>query len=152
MYEKILVPIDGSDTAALGLREAIKLARCHGARIRLVHVVDELPAVTPPEAAAAAGIIMDQLRSDGESILKDAAAAVRDAGLPVDSKLIEEMGGQAGAHIVQEAQAWPADLIVCGTHGRSGIRRAVMGSAAEYVVRRGPVPVLLVPSGASVAA
>ena len=144
MYEKILVPIDGSDTAALGLREAIKLARCHGARIRLVHVVDELPAVTPPEAAAAAGIIMDQLRSDGESILKAAAAAVRDAGLPVDSKLIEEMGGQAGAHIVQEAQAWPADLIVCGTHGRSGFFRFFLGSVASRVISTAPCPVLTV--------
>jgi nucleotide-binding universal stress UspA family protein len=143
VYEKILVPTDGSATAILGLREAIKLARCHGARIRLVHVVDE--------AAAAAGIVMDRLRSGGESILKDAVAAVRDAGLPVDSKLLEAMGGQAGAHIVQEAQAWSADLIVCGTHGRRGIRRAVMGSGAEYVVRHSAVPVLLVPSCAPAA-
>lgn len=48
---------------------------------------------------------MDQLRNGGESILKDATAAVRDAGLSVDSKLIEKLGGQAGADIVQEAHA-----------------------------------------------
>ena len=45
---------------------------------------------------------------------------------------------------MKEAQAWPADVIVCGTHGRRGIRRIVMGSDAEYIVRHSPVPVLLV--------
>jgi nucleotide-binding universal stress UspA family protein len=54
----------------------------------------------------------------------------------VDSKLPEEMGGQAGVYILREAEAWSADLIVCGMHGRRGIRRVVMGSDTEYVVRR----------------
>jgi nucleotide-binding universal stress UspA family protein len=132
----------------LGLREAIKLARSVGGRIRLIHIVNELSAVSPPVGAAGTDIVIDQLRAGGESILKDAAAAARDAGVPVDSKLIEALGGLAGTHIVQEAQTWPADLVVCGTHGRRGIRRVVMGSDAEYIVRRSCVPVLLVPSNA----
>jgi len=146
MYEKILVPIDGSETAALGLREAIKLAKAQGARIRLIHVLDVLPAASPPVGAAGAELVIAQLRSGGHTILKDAEATARQAGLQVDSKLLEEIGGQAGEHIVGEAASWPADLIVCGTHGRRGIRRMVMGSDAEYVVRRSAVPVLLVPS------
>lgn len=151
MYQKILVPIDGSDTARLGLREDIKLAKSSGARIRLICTVDELPAVSPP-AEAASDAVLAQLRSAGESILQEGATAVRDAGVQVDSKLVEAMGGEAGAHIVQESQAWHPDLIVCGTHGRRGIRRAVMGSAAEYVLRRSAIPVLLVPSGMRAAA
>jgi len=146
MYEKIVVPIDGSDTAALGLAEAIKLAKDRAGRIRLIHVLDVLPALSPPVGAAGADVVIAQMRAGGESILKDAETTTRNAGVQVESKLIEETGGQAGEHILQEATSWPADLIVCGTHGRRGIRRLVLGSDAEYIVRRSPVPVLLVPS------
>ena len=59
-------------------------------------------------------------------------------------KLVETPAGSVGTMIVEQAQEWPADLIVLGTHGRRGIRRLVMGSDAEYVVRTTPVPVLLV--------
>jgi nucleotide-binding universal stress UspA family protein len=145
MYDKILVPIDGNDTATLGLREALKLAHSLGGRIRLLHVVYELPVVSAPDGDAG-GVVLAGLRSAGVSILEEAAAAARDAGVRADTKLLEELGGQAGTHIVQEAQTWPADLIVCGTHGRRGIRRAVMGSAAEYIARHSSVPVVLVPS------
>jgi nucleotide-binding universal stress UspA family protein len=146
MYDRILVPIDGSPTATRGLSEAIKLANRRGGRLRLVHVVDELPIVVP--AVGASDIVMAQLRSAGESILKAGAAQARDAGVAVECRLIEEMGGQAGLRILEEAQSWDADLIVCGTHGRRGLRRVLMGSDAEYVVRRSPVPVLLVPNAA----
>ena len=65
------------------------------------------------------------------------------SGVKVDSVLLEEMGSQAGACIVEQAQKWPADLIVCGTHGRRGVRRLLLGSDAEYVVRHTRLPVLL---------
>jgi nucleotide-binding universal stress UspA family protein len=81
-------------TAALGLQEAIKLAKRYGSRLRLINVVDELPVVSSPVAAATADIIIAQLRSAGESILEDGVAAARDAGVQVDSKLLEAMGGR----------------------------------------------------------
>ncbi len=146
MYDRILVPIDGSPAATRGLSEAIKLANRRGGRLRLLHVVDELPAMLPP--AGATDIVIAQLRSAGDEILKAGAAQARDAGVQAECKLIEEMGGEAGVRILEEAQSWDADLIVCGTHGRRGVRRLLMGSDAEYVVRRSPVPVLLVPSAA----
>jgi len=65
------------------------------------------------------------------------------SGVKVDSVLLEEMGSQAGACIVEQAQKWPADLIVCGTHGPRGVRRLLLGSDAEYVVRHTRLPVLL---------
>lgn len=144
MYQRILVPIDGSETAALGLKEAIKLARDQDAIIRLVHVVNEL--IVVDATAVNLGVILERLRSGGESLLGEAAAAVRSAGIEADTVLKEASGGQAGPHIVQQAEEWRADLIVCGTHGRRGIRRIVMGSDAEYVVRHTPAPVLLVRS------
>jgi len=144
MYKKILVPVDGSETAALGLNEAIKLASNQRGKIRLVHIVNELIVVSQYASAATLGQLIDFLRSSGESILGDAKTVAGRAGVEVDTLLVEAMGGQAGEHIVQQAEKWGADLIVCGTHGRRGIRRLVMGSDAEYIVRNTPVPVLLV--------
>lgn len=151
MYATILVPMDGSETAALGLDEAINLAKNQNGAIRLVHVVNELIVVSPYDSGIVSlGRVIDGLRSSGESTLAAAEAVVRSAGVEVDSVLIEAMGGQAGDHIVRQAIECGADIIVCGTHGRRGVRRLVMGSDAEYIVRHTPVPVLLVRSRESV--
>ena len=58
--------------------------------------------------------------------------------------MIETFGGSAGECIVRKAKEVDPDLIVCSTHGRRGIRRVLMGSDAEYIVRRAPAPLLLV--------
>jgi len=145
MYKRILVPTDGSETAGLGLREAIGLAKKLEARVRLLYVLNKLPWVsTDISESMMVQQLVDELRGNGESILHEATRAVRDAGLEADSRLIEALGTEAGESIVAEAASWPAELIVCGTHGRRGVRRLLMGSDAEYVVRHSPVPVLLV--------
>lgn len=144
MYQNILVPIDGSDTAALGLEEAIALAKTLGARIRLIHVVNQTPWIAPEAAGGAISPFLDQLRSSGESLLHEAKVSARAAGVEVDSRLIEAPGDRAGPHVVSEARSWPAELIVCGTHGRRGISRLVMGSDAEYILHHSPVPILLI--------
>ena len=69
---------------------------------------------------------------------------MRKHGLSVDSVMFEIVGGHAADIIVAQAKKWRADIIVIGTHGRRGLRRLVMGSDAEEVVRTSPVPVLLV--------
>jgi len=140
----MLVPVDGSETARLGLNEAIKLAKHLGADIRLIHVVNKLLWVSPEVSPEMVRTLMDQQRSNGESILHDAVSAAREAGIAVDSRLIDALGTEAGEAIIKEAVSWPADLIVCGTHGRRGVRRLVMGSDAEYVLRQSPVPVLMI--------
>ena len=140
MYKHMLVPIDGSETARLGLNEAIKLAKHLGADIRLIYVLDKLSNI-PAEAVQP---FVDQLRGDGESVVHDAITAVRDAGIAVDGRVIDALGSEAGECIVMEAVSWPADLIVCGTHGRRGVRRILMGSDAECILRRSPVPVLMI--------
>lgn len=149
MYGKILVPIDGSETAALGLNEAIRLATNQSARIRLVHVVNELLMVLP-EAYVDLGKVVDALRRAGKILLDQGKAAAHSAGVEVDATLVEAMGNQAGEKIIQEATDWGADLIVCGTHGRRGVRRIILGSDAEYLVRHTPVPILLVRSPTTV--
>ena len=120
MYQRILVPLDGSDTSTLGLQEACKLARESHAAIRLIHVVDELIMASPHIYGAALVTLTAQLRSAGESILANAKALVEKAQVPVDAKLVEVLGGRAGEQIVKAAQEWPADLIVCGTYNSCG--------------------------------
>lgn len=143
MYQNILVPVDGSDTAERALREAIQLARSLAARIRVIHIVNKTPWV----AQGAPGVVeelVNQMRSTGESIIHEAKTAVRHAGIEVDDRLIEAIGERAGEIIVGEANDWPAHLIVCGTHGRRGLKRLLVGGDAEYIVRHSPVPVLLI--------
>ena len=143
MYKRILVPIDGSEPATRGLAEAIKLAQNQGAAIRLLHIVNEMILVSADTYGTNVASVLDILRTGGELLLKEAEASARRAGVDVDAKLIETIGAPAGAEIVQQAVIWPADLIVCGTHGRRGVRRIVMGSDAEFVIRHTPVPVLV---------
>ena len=69
------------------------------------------------------------------------------AGVPVETALVESQGERVSEIVVEQARAWPADLIVIGTHGRRGVDRVLMGSDAEQIARRAPVPVLLVRLG-----
>jgi nucleotide-binding universal stress UspA family protein len=124
--------------------EAIQLAKNQGATLRLVHVLDELILGPGAEAVVYLGNTVDLLREAGEQVVAKAEAVVQVSGLESESVVLEIMGGRAADSIVAEANAWGADLIVLGTHGRRGARRLVMGSDAEEIVRTTPVPVLLV--------
>jgi len=145
MYQRILVPIDGSPTSNKGLDEAIKLARLTGAELRLVHVVDQLTFVTGYEPYGLyAGDMIQWMREAGEKILAEAQAKVQAQGIKVDGKLFDNLASRLSDAVVGQAKTWGADLIVIGTHGRSGIKRLVLGSGAEQILRMAPVPVLLV--------
>lgn len=144
MYNRILVPVDGSHPSKRGLTEAIRLAKHHEARLRLIHVVDVFIVAPPLESGPYVDDIQKTFREDGRRLLNRAEALARKHGLTVDSVMFEIVGGRAAEIIVTQAKKWRADIIVIGTHGRRGVRRLVMGSDAEEVVRTSPVPVLLV--------
>lgn len=146
MYRKILVPLDGSHTSEMGLKEAIRLAKNQKATLRLIHVVDELVVMPSTEGAIYLGDMLEGLREAGKRILKQALAQVRRHGLRAQSVLLETVGARAADLVVRQAKKWGADIIVLGTHGRRGVRRLVMGSDAEQIVRTASVPVLLVRS------
>ncbi len=145
MYQKILVPIDGSPTASLGLAEAIKLARLCGARLRLLHIVDELSlAMATGYGVTYQPDVLQVLEDAGAELLRKAEEQVRAAGVPVDSVLANNLQGSLRDQVIAQAQAWQAELIVLGTHGRRGAQRLFFGSDAESILRSAPVPVLLV--------
>jgi nucleotide-binding universal stress UspA family protein len=147
MYTHILVPVDGSPTSDRGLEEAVKLAKLTGARLRLMHVVDQLVyAVGMDGVGAMTADLIPLLREGGEKILKMAKARVETSGVPVETVLFDSFAGRVCDLVVAEATNWHADLIVLGTHGRRGVGRVFMGSDAEQIVRLAPTPVLLVRS------
>ncbi|HEX7012774.1 MAG TPA: universal stress protein [Steroidobacteraceae bacterium] len=144
MYRKILVAVDGSAPSLRGLMEAIGLAKAMGSQLRLVHVVNEYIDGVYGPGAMYYDHVLAALREAGAGVLKRAVRIVQEAGLEPEHKLIEIVGGRVADQVVKEATDWPADLIVLGTHGRRGLKRLALGSDAELVLRRSPVPVLLV--------
>jgi nucleotide-binding universal stress UspA family protein len=143
MYKRLLVPIDGSDTANLALREAVALAKAHDSTLRLFHVVDLTTAyssVNSPHIAER----QNTLVAEGHKVVADGSEPLMAAGIPFDSKCITTFDKQIYDLIDEEAKSWPADLIVIGTHGRRGIRRLFLGSVAEGLARISNKPILLI--------
>jgi nucleotide-binding universal stress UspA family protein len=145
-YKRILVPVDGSPTSAKGMKEAIKLARAGRGKLRLLHVVEEYVAFAAPEVGVNVGPILDAMKAAGRKTLARVARSASAAGVRPETALVEDFGSRVADAIVEQAKRWRADLIVMGTHGRRGVKRALLGSDAELVVRYSPVPVLLVPA------
>ncbi|RIK91626.1 MAG: universal stress protein [Burkholderiales bacterium] len=145
MYERILVPYDGSPTSDEALAEAVRLAKLCSSRLRLIHVVDPLLYITGFEVGAVyANEILPGLLAAGETLLRQARDPIEAQGLVVESEVIQSSGERVARIVVEQAALWKADLIVLGTHGRRGVDRVLMGSDAELVARTSPVPVLLV--------
>lgn len=143
MYRRILVPVDGSATSQRALAEALRLGRQESAQLELVHVLGDVRLMEANSYINYAEI-KETMKSSGKKILAQAQAVSQQAGTPAEVQLLEANGERIASVIVEEARRWPADLIVIGTHGRSGFSRVLFGSVAEGVVRTAHVPVLLI--------
>jgi nucleotide-binding universal stress UspA family protein len=145
MYQRILVPFDGSTTSSRGLDEGIRIAAATGASLRLIYMVDDLLYVTGFESYPAyAAEVIPFMRDAGEKILQEGKSRVEKAGLKVDTLLFEGVALRLSDVVADQVKTWGADLVVIGTHGRRGVGRMVLGSDAEQIVRTATVPVLLV--------
>ena len=149
MYRRILVAIDGSATSELALKEAALLAKEHNATLRLVHVIDDTFAYTAVQSPREMVDRQAELRRAGEHALNHAAATASTLGMKAETALLSvvEPSDRVYDAIEQEAERWPADLVVIGTHGRRGFRRLLLGSVAEGLIRVTTKPVLLVRGG-----
>lgn len=144
IYQRILVPIDGSATSERALQEAVRLADGK-ARLRMVYVLEEiLPLNAEGYTYIDYAALQETTRYAGERALAQAAAKVQPSGMTAETALLEAGGEHIASVIKDDALHWRADLIVIGTHGRSGLSRLLLGSVAEGVVRGASVPVLLV--------
>jgi nucleotide-binding universal stress UspA family protein len=128
----ILHPTDFSERSEHAFHLACSLARDHGARVVLLHVVS-IPVV------AYEGVVLPPPIEEATEDAKRRLSQMKPAGIPVEHRVAE---GDAAEMILRVAEEVHADLIVMGTHGRTGLSRLLMGSVAEQVVRRAPCPVL----------
>ncbi|WP_042266928.1 universal stress protein [Paraburkholderia heleia] len=146
MYNRILVPLDGSETAFAALDAAINLAQGTGAELLPLYVID-VPVIAFEVPGFDPSIARDACIEQSRIVCADAQARMtKDAmkGTPHAAEV--ELGAEGVAEcIVRIAEDWHADLIAMGTHGRRGVRRLVLGSVAERVLRLAHCPVLLVP-------
>jgi nucleotide-binding universal stress UspA family protein len=138
LFGKILIAVDSAPIAAHAADVGCELARLAGAEVALIHVID-------PELVNAAdtGIQPAVFAASAKDEARKLIDAIR-LHLPQgNTREFVEIGG-AASEIVKAAKDWPADLIVIGSHGRSGLKRALLGSVAEAVMRHAPCPVLVV--------
>ena len=145
MYQRILVPVDGSAQSKGGLQEAVKFSKATGAQLRLVHIVDDSALALNPETGIAAAPLVEDFAEGGREILMEARTYAVSQGIDAETALHENFTGRVADLIVDEARKWRADVIVMGTHATGGLRHAVLGSDAEAVLHGAEIPVLLVP-------
>jgi nucleotide-binding universal stress UspA family protein len=143
MYKRILVAVDGSETANAALQEAIKLAKDHESQIRLLHVVDLTMAYSVVEAPHIFEY-RKAMEEAGKTVLDGCSTWPRSAAVQFDAKCVVMFAKHIYDVIEEEATQWPADLIVIGTHGRRGISRLLLGSVAEGLTRISTKPILLI--------
>jgi nucleotide-binding universal stress UspA family protein len=141
-YSHILCPVDFSAVSRRALRHASALALRSGARLRVAHVLLPMPPVSRG-VRGDAGLIATTRRAV-EAELEQLLAPIRAAGVAVTSVLLD---GYVVQRLVDEAESAGVDLIVTGTHGRSGVDRILLGSVTEKLLRKAPCAVLTVPAG-----
>ncbi len=136
MYERILVPTDGSVGSAHVALQAIDLAETYGATIHVLHVIDE-----KVRGLVAGFGDEEEFEARGREAAERVAGMARNHGVDVVTAIED---GDPAQRIVDYAEEIDADLIVSGTHGRSGVERRLIGSVAERIVRKAPCPVMTV--------
>jgi nucleotide-binding universal stress UspA family protein len=141
-FRRILVATDFSPHAANALRLATELAKTCDASIQLIHVYDVIPYTLPEGMPVYDTVQLAQVREGLGQQLRKLESQLKSTGVRVESALRE---GQASAEIARVAQEGGFDLIVMGTHGRSGVAHMLLGSVAERVMRKAPCAVLVVP-------
>ncbi|MFW6152879.1 MAG: universal stress protein [Halobacteriota archaeon] len=143
MYSRILVPTDGSAGSMAATEHAIELARMHDATIRALYVVNETALAGASVEVPWEGLYA-HLKEEGAKALEAVTELAENADVPCETAIRE---GRPSKLIVDEAVESGCDLIVMGTHGRSGLDRILLGSVAERVIRTSPVPVMTVRMG-----
>jgi len=148
-YRTFVVPYDFSENARAALRTAVELAEQLGADLQLVHVVQPpaygygyggmAGAVTPPP------VDMQEIAAGARHSLEEVAREVNGFSGRIEAHVFE--GASVADAIQESAEKLGADLIVMGTHGRTGLAKVALGSVAERTLRGAPCPVLTVPDG-----
>lgn len=141
MYDTILVPVDGSEHSVRAAQHSIELAGQFDATVHLLHVVDVQTAAGPFDAGGVGQEFVSRLETEGQEVLEEVTDAVDGTDVSIPTALVR---GRPSEAILDHAAEHDADLIVMGTHGRTGVGRHILGSVAERTVRLADRPVLTV--------
>jgi nucleotide-binding universal stress UspA family protein len=138
MFNKILVPVDGSPNSHKGLKFAIDLAKRYGASITLIHVVERPLYGYMPEAYVAVEDL-DQIKKNSEKLLQEKKAEVVKEGLKVEYMITE---GNPGKEILKTSEGY--DLIVMGSRGLGLVKSLFLGSVSSEILHQATKPVLII--------
>lgn len=140
-YEKILIAVDSSEYSMTAARKGLELAHQLNAKTALLFVVDKSKAMGNIDAGIMPEEALIVLKKEAELTLDELSAMYNGNDL---MKFMPE--GNPSEDIIKTSETWSADLIVMGTHGRTGLKHLLMGSTSEYIVRHSKIPVMVVPS------
>ena len=143
MFKHILVPVDGSPTAQLAIDKAIGMARAFGARVTAIFVIDPSPFTgIGADFAYGQADYLSAATAQANAAIRTAKVAFEAAGVAVETSVVEAHAAWRG--VVDAAAAAQVDLIVMGSHGRSGLEKLVLGSVTQAVLSHTHLPVLVV--------
>jgi len=129
---KILVGVDDSKFSEEALRAIVVQFRPQSADIRVLHVLQPIAFSAPPQMSAKYAPELEDQGKQARELVERAAKTLRTGGFKVDTAVEK---GDVRLKIIDSAAEWNADLIVIGSHGRSGVPRLLLGSVAEFVAR-----------------
>lgn len=139
MHERVLLPTDGSDTADRAVEQAIDLANKYDAAFHALYVVDKTEPVLNVRGSDES---FDRLEEEGKDIVNDVTERAQQASVSSVGGAVQR--GEPAEAILEYVNVNDIDLVVMGTHGRSGLDRHLLGSVAEKVVRHADASVLTV--------
>ena len=143
MFKHILVPVDGSPTAQLAVDKTIGLAQAFASKVTVIFVIDPyLFTGVGTDFAYGQAEYLSAATAEANAAVKAAKILFEAAGVPVETSVIEAHAAWRG--VVQAAESLEADLIVMGSHGRSGLEKLVLGSVTQAVLSHTHLPVLVV--------
>lgn len=141
-YKKILIAVDGSEYSMTAAGKGLELSHQLDATAGLVFVIDNSKALANPDIGTTVEQVKVVLKKEAEQTLDQLADMYNGKEL---KKFMPE-GYPLYKEIIKLAEYWRADLIVMGTHGRTGLEHLLVGSVAEHVMRHSPIPVMIVPT------
>jgi nucleotide-binding universal stress UspA family protein len=143
MFKHILVPVDGSATAQMAVQKAIGLAQVFGSRVTAIFVIDPYPFTgVGTDFAYGQAEYLNAATAEANLAIKATKTAFEQAGVKVETSVVESHAAWRG--VVDSAESMQADLIVMGSHGRSGLEKLVLGSVTQAVLSHTRLPVLVV--------
>lgn len=143
MFQHILVPVDGSNTSQVAVAKAIGLAKAFASHVTVIYVIDPYPFTgVGTDFAYGQAEYLSAATAEANAAVHAAMTTLSEAGVTVDTSVIEAHSAWRG--IVEAGDSLQADLIVMGSHGRSGLEKLVLGSVAQAVLSHTKLPVLVV--------